>query len=392
MKDTNFSPIPIRSRISWAVSLCLMLLLVGTVTVVSAAEGVPELSLAGPITPGEAVPCTNTSDIIFYKGSTVVYSDDGLMQVFKPDGTEQFTAHERNASRMNTPEGGTLPVTRIFNVSSVSVIDPVDSQNLTITDNGFQNTILIIREGTGVSVQPVRISGIYYLGTGGLVAAQAGNIMILTPAIKKQVNQSVVRFMRNDFGPGIGMGIICNGESRDLSCAGLASVNGTEEYPQNQRLDFAVLPAAGEDRPSAQLTAYARASLDGETLNYEVGDLSSPPQPQMSLWCGLYRSLGEGSELVESPTYNVICADVPQCIGYGSYTPNRSGTYYIQGFQKFTLSNSIVGEDNPQDYYIQPSSAMFTVNVSGPDNNTVKTYLADKAGIKRVSHYVHPSV
>jgi hypothetical protein len=378
MNKTNFSQAENMFRLVMGVFLALILVAAGTIAVVSARDTVLDLSLTGPLSPGEPVLCKEAADIIFYEGSTVVYSGDDRMQVFGPDGTEQFSARDKNATRMNVPGGRTLPVTRIFNVSSVSIIDPVDSQGLVISDSSRQKTILRIRDETGVAVRPVRLSGAYYLGEGAHVAAVAGDIMVLTPAMKKPANQSVVKFLRHDSGPGKEMGILCTRYAGDITCDGLGFVNGTEEYPDNQALDLFILPAAGEDRPSARVSADAHAIMSSGILYSLVSAVSTPITPQIDVWYSVYPI--NGAIPVHSPGRKVICEHAPFCFAFGSYIPESSGTYYVRGFVNFTLPHAIVGDDNPQNYYLLPTSAPVNKTAAGQNTGSMKIYRSGEPG------------
>jgi hypothetical protein len=360
------------------VILLLTLVAVGAVAVVSARDTVPDLSLTGPLSPGKPVLCREAAGIILYEGSTIVYSGDGRMQVSGPDGTGLFSASDTNAARMNVPGGRTLPVTRIFTVSSVSIIDPVDSQDLVITDSSREKTILRIREEPGAAVRPVHLSGAYYLGEGAHVAAVAGDILVLTPAIKKPSNQSVVKFLRHDSGPGKELGIQCTRYGREISCNGLGFVNGTGEYPINQALDLSVLPAAGENRPSVRVSADTHAILSSGILYSLVSAVTTPVTPQTDVWYGVYPL--NGAFPVHSPDRTVICEQTPFCFAFGSFIPGSPGTYYVRGFVNFTLPHAIVGDDNPQNYYLLPASDPVNKPAAGPNTGIMKEYRAGDPG------------
>lgn len=292
--------------------------------------------------------------MIVASGSTVVYSDDGLMHMIGPEGTEQFYARDSRASQMYVRGGRTLPVTRIFRVPSEAGVDRPDSQTLTVV---YRETVLTIKEQSGKSLQPYTTGGIYYLGSGGSVAVMAGDIMITTAPIKKPAGQSDIGYLFDNLGQDGGMSILCNGNPNSSSCTGLFVLNGTMGSAVDQDLEFWIVPGPSDNSHMTpiRLAARAAASQNNHDLSYEISGSSSRPLQLVNITQGVFLDRYTGPSMMYSGTAKV-CRNTDRCQVSDRYTVNGTGTYYAHGAVNFTLAISDVGEDNPQNYILMPDS------------------------------------
>jgi hypothetical protein len=89
------------ARVVFCVFLALVLFTATGCTIAGATGTVPELVITGPLVPGEKVPSAGAENLVLAVGSTITYTTDGIMHVSGPDGTEQFTAREMNATSIH---------------------------------------------------------------------------------------------------------------------------------------------------------------------------------------------------------------------------------------------------------------------------------------------------
>jgi len=323
------------------------------------AGAVPELTLTGPISPGERVLSAEGSSMIIASGSTVVYSNDGIMHMMGADGTEQFYARENRASRMYVPGGRTLPVTRIFRVPSEAGVNRIDPQTLTVIYHELGPT-LTIKEQAGRSLQPYTSGGIYYLGSGGSVAVMAGDIMITTAPIKKPAGQSAesdVGYLFDNLAQDGGMSVICTGNQTSYSCAGLFVGNGTMGAVVDQDLEFWIVPgpSGNSHMTPIRLAARAAASQSDHDLSYDISGSSSCRLQLVNITHGIYLDRYIGPSRMYTGTAKV-CRNTDRCQVSDRYTVNGTGTYYAHGTVSFILAAEDVGKDNPQSYTLMPDS------------------------------------
>lgn len=107
------------ARWVFSVFLTLVLLSATACTLAGATDSVPSLVITGPLVPGETVPSAGAENIVLALGSKISYTTDGIMHVTGPDGTEQFTAREKDAAIIHFVSSETssvldIPATRVL--------------------------------------------------------------------------------------------------------------------------------------------------------------------------------------------------------------------------------------------------------------------------------------
>jgi hypothetical protein len=161
----------------------LFLILTGFCLAASAAGDVPELTITGPLIPGEIISTAENTSMVLNPGSTVVYSTDGILHSYLPNGSEQFTARESNARnirfiRDNGAASLFLPATRVLIVKGPSLFSQQGQHALAIIDTGTFHKVLTLHDEVNVTC-PVT----YLIGNGDTSYTQLtevdGNLMIV---------------------------------------------------------------------------------------------------------------------------------------------------------------------------------------------------------------------
>jgi hypothetical protein len=161
----------------------LFLIMTGFCLAVSAAGDVPELTITGPLIPGEVVSSAENTSMVLNPGSTVVYTTDGILHFYLPNGSEQFTARESNARNIRfIRDNGTaslfLPATRVLIVKEPSLFSQQGQHTLAVIDTGKFQKVLTLHDEVNVT-SPVT----YLIGDGSNSYTQLtevdGNLMIV---------------------------------------------------------------------------------------------------------------------------------------------------------------------------------------------------------------------
>jgi hypothetical protein len=161
----------------------LFLIMAGLCMAVSATGDVPELTITGPLVPGEVISTMENTSMILAPGTTVDYTSDGILHFYLPNGSEQFTAQESNARtirfvRDNGMSSLILPATRVLAVKEPSIFSQQGQHTLAIISTGGFQKVLTLHDEVNVT-SPVT----YLIGDGGTGYTQLtevdGNLMIV---------------------------------------------------------------------------------------------------------------------------------------------------------------------------------------------------------------------
>ncbi|MDO9325912.1 MAG: hypothetical protein Q7T80_13265 [Methanoregula sp.] len=353
-KEKNQIHIPVVRRSSTIV-LTLILVMLCCIGI-SVADTVPELSLTGPLTIGEQVPCSNAVTLNLTVGSTLNYTLDGTLYVTGPDGSGLFTAREEHATRMYVAGGTVQPVSRVIIVPPEVNIDPVDAHTIEIT-RYFTNRLLLIRDDTSL-LEPVFTSGVYYLDAGSSMAVGAGRTVIMTRPLS-WINPDV-SYMREDYGPQSRIEILCTGHSgQDYSCTGFYISNRTTNLTVSRAFDFSVLPGtAGASVPGPLLmSSEITASVDPAGLmQYNVVASSSSADTAMNISSGIWMPHYHGGSDDLFKAGNVLFNGTgPHRITH-SYPITKQGSYQTWASVDVTVPQEYATGGNPHHYSIIPKS------------------------------------
>jgi hypothetical protein len=161
----------------------LFLILTGFCLAASAGGDVKELTITGPLIPGEAISSSENTSMVLSPGSTVDYTTDGILHFYLPNGSEQFTARESNARniRFVRDDGMSsliLPATRVLIVKEPSIFSQQGQHTLAVINTGRFQKVLTLHDEVNVS-SPVT----YLIGDGSNSYTQltevGGNLMIV---------------------------------------------------------------------------------------------------------------------------------------------------------------------------------------------------------------------
>jgi len=344
--------------------IIILLLLAGIcIPGVNATGTGPQLSLTGPLVIGETVPCSNPVSINLTPGSTLTYSLNGTLFATGPDGTGLFTARERDATRMYVAGGTARPVSRIIVVPQESAVDPVDSHTVEIT-RYFSDSLLKIRDDSALTV-PMTTSGVYYLGTGSSMTAEAGRITLMTRP-KYWLNPEV-SLMRMEFGEQSRIEILCTGNSTAYSCTGFYIANRTTPLSVSRTVAMSVLPPVPNHDTAALrpliFSGETSASLDASgRVQYTVEATSSPPGVTMNISNGIHVPTDEGAPRDVFLAANEIFTGPGRHTISHSYLLPSPGMYQAWAAITVTVPDAYATGGNPRKYTLGPVSGILYFN------------------------------
>lgn len=168
----------------------LVLIIAGISMTVGIAVAVPELIITGPLIPGEAISSAENTSMILNPGSTVDYTTDGILHIYLPDGSEQFTANESNArhirfTRFHGESSLVLPATRVLIIKGPSIFSQKGQHTLAVINTKSFQKVLTLHDEVNVT-SPVT----YLIGDGSNSYIQLtevdGNLMIVDDYLEDQ--------------------------------------------------------------------------------------------------------------------------------------------------------------------------------------------------------------
>ena len=133
-------------------------------TIAGATDPVSALVITGPLVPGETVPSAGSENPVLAMGSKITYTTDGIMHVIGPDGTEQFTASERDAARIHFVSSETsmtldVPATRVIKFPGSTMFLQGKEHSLNILNGDDYSRILFLHDD-----RPVETTITYLFG------------------------------------------------------------------------------------------------------------------------------------------------------------------------------------------------------------------------------------
>lgn len=168
----------------------LFLIMTGCCLAVSAAGDVPELTITGPLIPGEVISSAENTSMVLTLGSTVDYTTDGILHFYLPNGSEQFTTRESNARNIRfIRDGGMssliLPATRVLIVKEPSIFSQKGQHTFAVINTEKFQKVLTLHDEVNVT-SPVT----YLIGDGSTSYTQLtevdGNLMIVDDYLEDQ--------------------------------------------------------------------------------------------------------------------------------------------------------------------------------------------------------------
>jgi PKD repeat protein len=359
----------------------------------------PQLSLTGPISPGQPVQNSNNANGKLPNNLDLEHTHNFVTRVFDPaTGNELFWTNDRNVTRAILPNQFQLPVSVIHYVNSSSDVNATVDYQTTVSSPGSSGPtwVNVSEDHWHKESDTMLPRAVCYPDTGCSAGVVADHQVFLSSPVTPTDGAipvfSVRQLADNSY---VGtLGLLGSSQTTTIQME-------KNDVDPSQPINFTISSGnlgAKDPGTNTYVTAQANQTNVDSGLNYTITATASQAIPAMNITPQIWRkNVTYGDVLVY--TGNLTnCTAATSCVATGDFMPSDNATYYAKATVLYTVPTTVNGVAGTQSYAIVTATDIYPVtakvtftsssyNVNVGDTGTVTMDINNKATVDYYTAY-----